>query len=103
MNTIESLSISGYEKVKEYMSAAQEQRVRVLLTLRGDYMEALDRLIAEGVASSRSELFERIVGAYLADLRAQRQREGALGALVGFSLLLIGAAALASIFGGSEE
>ena len=66
-------------------------------------MEALDALIAEGVASSRSELFERIVRAYLADLRARRQREGALGALVGFTLLLIGAAALASIFGGGEE
>lgn len=85
------------------MSSAQEERVRVLLTLRKDYMKALDKLIAEGVASSRSELFERIAGAYLADLRTRRQREGALGALVGFTLLLIGAAALASIFGGGEQ
>jgi metal-responsive CopG/Arc/MetJ family transcriptional regulator len=85
------------------MIKTQEERVRVLLTLRKDYMEALDKLIDKGVASSRSELFERIVGAYLSDLKAKRQQEGALGALVGFSLLLIGAAAVAAIFGGDSE
>lgn len=83
--------------------SSSEETIRVLITLRRDYMKALDALIEEGVASSRSALFERIVGAYLADLRAKREREGALGALVGFTLLLIGAAALASIFGGGKE
>ena len=83
--------------------SSSEETIRVLITLRRDYMKALDALIEEGVASSRSELFERIVGAYLADLRAKREREGALGAFVGFTLLLIGAAALASIFGGGKE
>jgi metal-responsive CopG/Arc/MetJ family transcriptional regulator len=85
------------------MIKTQEERVRVLLTLRKDYMEALDKLIDKGVASSRSELFERIAGAYLSDLKAKRQQEGALGALVGFSLLLIGAAAVAAIFGGDSK
>jgi metal-responsive CopG/Arc/MetJ family transcriptional regulator len=80
------------------MSENREERIRVLLTLRKDYMDALDQLIAQGGASSRSDMVERIIGAFLADLKAKRQQEGALGALVGFFLLLVGAAAVASIF-----
>ncbi len=70
-----------------------------MLTLRKDYMNALDELIAQGGASSRSELIERIISAFLSDLRQKRQQEGALGALVGFFLVLLGAAAIASLFG----
>jgi len=81
------------------MSALKEERMRVLLTLRKDYMDQLDHIIAQGGASSRSDLVERIIGAFLADLRQKRQQEGALGALVGFFLLLLGAAAIASMFG----
>jgi len=80
------------------MSENRDERIRVLLTLRKDYMDALDQLIAQGGASSRSDVFERIIGAFLADLKAKRQQEGALGALVGFFLLMLGVAALASIF-----
>jgi len=81
------------------MSQARDERMRVLLTLRRDYMNSLDQIIAEGGASSRSDLVERIIGAFLSDLQQERQREGALGALVGFFVLLLGAAAIASIFG----
>jgi len=84
------------------MSASREQRIRVLLTLRKDYIDALDQLIARGTASSRSDMVERIIGAFLSDLRQQREQQGALGALVGFVMLLLGAAAIASIFGGDE-
>jgi len=80
------------------MSASREQRIRVLLTLRKDYIDALDQLIARGTASSRSDMVERIIGAFLSDLRQQREQQGALGALVGFVMLLLGAAAIASIF-----
>lgn len=85
------------------MSSIREERIRVLLTLRKDYMHALDQLIAQGGASSRSDLVERIIGAFLSDLRQKRQQQGALGTLVGFFLLLLGAAAIASIFGGEAE
>jgi len=84
------------------MSTLKEERIRVLLTLRRDYMKALDQLIAQGGASSRSDMVERIIGAFLSDLRQKRQQEGALGALVGFFLLLLGAAAIASMFGDNE-
>jgi metal-responsive CopG/Arc/MetJ family transcriptional regulator len=80
------------------MSENRDERIRVLLTLRKDYMDALDQLIAKGGASSRSDMAERVIGAFLADLREQRRQEGALGALVGFFLLMLGAAAVASIF-----
>ena len=66
-------------------------------------MEALDQIIAQGGASSRSALIERMIGAFLRDLRLQRQQQGALGALVGFFLLMLGAAAVASIFEDDEE
>lgn len=85
------------------MSETKEQRIRVLLTLREDYVNALDQLIAQGGASSRSDMVERIIGAFLSDLRQKRQQEGALGALVGFFLLMLGAAAIASIFQGDSK
>lgn len=85
------------------MNPTKEERIRVLLTLRKDYMDALDQLIAQGGASSRSDMVERIIGAFLSDLKQKRQQQGALGALVGFFLLMLGAAAVASIFAGGEK
>jgi len=73
---------------------------KVLLTLRSEHLNALDALVANGAASSRSELVDKIVGGFLADLRAQRQAETALGNLIGFFILLLGVAALAQILGG---
>ena len=84
------------------MSQTREERIRVLLTLRRDYMDSLDQIIAQGGAYSRSDLVERIIGAFLSDLQQQRQQQGALGALVGFFVLLLGAAVIASIFGDEE-
>jgi len=72
---------------------------RVLLTLRSDYVRAIDALVARGAASSRSELIDKIIGGFLSDLRERRQSSSALGALVGFFILLLGIAAIASIFG----
>ena len=85
------------------MNSTREERIRVMLTLRKDYIGSLDQLIAQGGASSRSDMIERIIGAFLSDLRQKRQQQGALGALVGFFLLMLGAAAVASIFAGGEE
>jgi len=80
-----------------------EERVRVMLTIRKDYMQALDEIIAKGGATSRSDLFERIIGAFLEDLRKKRQREGALGAFVGFLILMGAAGVIASILGGNDD
>lgn len=73
---------------------------KVLLTLRKEHVEALDALVTRGAASSRSELVGKIVGGFLADLKAKRQADTALGNLVGFLLLLLGIAAIAEILGG---
>jgi len=73
---------------------------KVLLTLRREYVEALDALVSKGAASSRSELVGKVVGGFLSDLRAKRQADTALGNLVGFLLLLLGVAAIAQILGG---
>ena len=73
---------------------------KVLLTLRKEHIDALDALVSRGAASSRSELVGKIVGGFLADLKAKRQADTALGNLVGFLLLLLGIAAIAEILGG---
>lgn len=52
------------------MVSSSEERIPVTLTLRKDYMDTLDK-IAEGDASSRSDLFERIIGAFLTRARAK--------------------------------
>jgi metal-responsive CopG/Arc/MetJ family transcriptional regulator len=83
--------------------SSSEEKIRVMLTIRKDYMEALDEIITKGGASSRSDLFERIIGAFLEDLRKKRQREGALGAFVGFLILMGVAGVIASILGGDDE
>ena len=79
--------------------SSERATVKVLLTLRADYVEALDALVGRGAASSRSELVEKIIGGFLSDLKERRQSESALGALVGFFVFLLGVAAIASIFG----
>jgi len=77
--------------------------MKVLLTLRSDYVAAIDALVTHGAASSRSELVEKIIGGFLSDLREKRQSDSALGALVGFFVLLLGIAAIASIFEGKGK
>ena len=73
---------------------------KVLLTLRKEHVDALDALVGKGAAPSRSALVDKIVGGFLADLKAKRQADTALGNLVGFFLLLLGIGAIAEIFGG---
>jgi len=70
-----------------------------LLTLRKEHVDVLDALVRSGAAPSRSALVDKIVGGFLADLRARRQADTALGNLVGFFLLLLGVAAIGEILG----
>lgn len=79
------------------------ETTKVLLTLRSEYVNELDALVASGAASSRSEFVDKIVGAFLSDLRERRQAETAVGRLVGFFLLLLGIAAIAEILGGKKR
>lgn len=72
---------------------------KVLITLRQDNLNVIDELVRHGAASSRSEMVDKIIGGFVADLRARRQSATALGNLVGFLLLLLGLAAIAEIFG----
>lgn len=73
---------------------------KVLLTIRREYVNALDALVTRGAAPSRSALVDKIIGGFLSDLKAKRQAETAVGNLVGFFLLLLGVAAIAEILGG---
>ncbi|MCW4005242.1 MAG: hypothetical protein NWF04_01385 [Candidatus Bathyarchaeota archaeon] len=76
---------------------------KVLITLRDDHLKAVDELVRLGAASSRSEMVDKIVGGFLADLKAKkRNSDTALGNLVGFLLLLFGIAAIAEILGGDS-
>lgn len=75
---------------------------KVLITLRQDNLNAIDELVRHGAASSRSEMVDKIVGGFVADLRARRQSDSALGNLVGFLLLMLGVAVIAEIFGEGE-
>lgn len=76
---------------------------KVLITLRQDNLNVIDELVRHGAASSRSEMVDKIIGGFVADLRDRRQNNSALGNLVGFLLLLLGIAAIAEIFGGEGK
>ena len=72
---------------------------RVIVTLRKDYVNALDELVKRGIAPSRNSLIERIIGGFLSDLKEKRQTgNSALGNLIGFILLMVGIGIVASIF-----
>ena len=79
-------------------------REKVMITIRNDYLREIDALVARGAAPNRSALVEKVLGSFVQDLRqGRRNQDTALGALVGFLLLLIGAAAIAEIFGGGKK
>jgi hypothetical protein len=79
---------------------------RVILTLPKERVDALDALVAKGAASSRNELIDKILAGFLKDLekggRGEKvsSPESALGALITFFLIILGAAAIAEILGG---
>lgn len=77
---------------------------RVIVTLRKDYINALDELVKRGIAPSRNSLIERIIGGFLSDLKEKRQTgNSALGNLIGFILLMVGIGIVASIFGNDSD
>lgn len=71
---------------------------KVLITIRHDNLNVIDELVRRGAASSRSEMVDKIIGGFVADLRAGRKSDSALGNLVGFLLLLLGVAIISEIF-----
>lgn len=79
---------------------------RVILTLPKERVDALDALVAKGAASSRNELIDKILAGFLKDLEKSGRGEkvsspeSALGALITFFLIILGAAAIAEILGG---
>lgn len=81
--------------------STETRREKVMISIRPDYLHDIDTLVGRGAAPSRSALIEKVVGSFLQDLRQQRTNSNtALGAFVGFLLLLIGAAAIAELLGG---
>ena len=73
---------------------------RIIVTLRDDYVEALDAMVEKGVSPSRNALIQRIVAGFLMDVKAERKsQDSALGALAGFALLMVGIGVVASILG----
>lgn len=81
---------------------------RIIITLPKDRVEALDELVAKGAASSRNELIDKILIGVLKDFEKSGKKEqtvhpeSALGALITFFLIVLGAAAIAEIFGGNK-
>lgn len=79
----------------------QVRREKVMVSIRQDYLQDIDNLVGQGAASSRSALVEKVIGSFLQDLKQKRTNTNtALGAFVGFLLLLIGAAAVSELLGG---
>lgn len=73
---------------------------RIIVTLRDDYVNALDTMVTSGVAPSRNALVQRIVAGFLSDVKEERAtQDSALGALAGFALLMVGIGVIASILG----
>ena len=73
---------------------------RIIVTLRDDYVEALDAMTQSGVAPSRNALIQRIVAGFLSDVKEERATQNsALGALAAFALLMVGLGVIASILG----
>ncbi len=73
---------------------------RIIVTLREDYVEALDAMVEKGVSPSRNALIQRIVAGFLSDVQGERKsQDSALGALAGFALLMVGVGVVASILG----
>ena len=76
-------------------------RQNVMITIRRDHLREIDALVARGAAPNRSALIEKVIGSFVQDLRQGRaNQDTALGAFVGFLLLLIGLAAIKEILGG---
>jgi hypothetical protein len=79
---------------------------RVILTLPKERVDALDALVARGAAASRNELVDKILAGFIKDLEKGGKGEkvsspeSALGALITFFLIILGAAAIAEILGG---
>jgi len=77
----------------------------VLLTLRSDHVSKLDRLVDAGAASNRSELVDKVIGGFLADLqnkpnqKTQQNPESALANLIAFILIVVGIAAILKALG----
>jgi hypothetical protein len=84
----------------------QPQGKQVLLTLRSDHVEQLDSLVRAGAASNRSELVDKVVGGFLADLRNgqqnQQSQQSALGSLIAFILIVVGMATILKALGGKN-
>lgn len=80
---------------------------QVLLTLRADHVRALDGLVGVGAARDRSELVDKVIGGFLADIRPrpnpqEQPNQGALGAFIAFILVIIGAATVLKALGGED-
>jgi metal-responsive CopG/Arc/MetJ family transcriptional regulator len=87
-----------------YIMSEEINKEKVMISIRRDYLREIDALIGRGAASNRSELIEKVIGSFLQDLRQKRANsDTALGAFVGFLILLIGAAAIAELLGGGQS
>ncbi len=64
-------------------------------------------MVGVGAARDRSELVDKIVGGFLADIRPrpnpqEQPNQGALGAFIAFILMIIGAAAIVKALGSKD-
>lgn len=81
---------------------------RVILTLPKERVDALDALVAKGAASSRNELVDKILAGFLKDLERggkgekATSPESALGSLITFFVIVLGAAAIIKILSGED-
>ncbi|MHA1839676.1 MAG: ribbon-helix-helix domain-containing protein [Candidatus Ranarchaeia archaeon] len=81
------------------------QSEKILITLRKEYVAALDTIVERGAARSRSALIEQIISGFLRDLDPNQSanKQSALDGLAQFFLGVLGGAAvtalLSSLFG----
>ncbi len=89
------------------IASSQPASKQIMLTIRTDHVNALDALVEVGVAANRSELVDKIVGAFIADLSKGQQpntqnQQSALGNFIAFLLIVVGIAAIVKALGGED-
>ncbi len=90
------------------LASSQPASKQVMLTMRSDHVNALDALVQVGVAANRSELVDKIVGGFIADLQKQQQpnpqnQQSALGNFIAFLLIVVGIAAIVDALSGRKK
>ncbi len=74
---------------------------KLLITLRKDYLEAIDEIVTQGGAKTRSGFIEKVIGGFLSDLHPDKpDQDSALDGLSKFFLGVLGGGAIIALLQG---